>query len=441
MKKNIFKLIISAIYIVLFIFQNYTPTNAESPESMHYTLQNNGDHWDGTHYYLSNGTMVKNAFFCDGTFTYYLQYDGTPMTDRLTYHPDGTHIIYFDKYGHEAFNDFKHIYTSISGNPVDDICFFDVNGYMYVDTLTYDKTGSKLYYINQYGIVENSGWFTFPGHEFEAGIGFFGKSGGYGYANADCSLMADTYTYDFNNNYVYIEADGHVAGSQLYESGKLIDATFTQNTITTSQFSDWGYWLYTPVNPTDNMPLIVYLHGGSGKGNDLDKLINNDGFPKYLYDGKLGNIPAYVLIPQLPSNMRGWIDANASLMELINTIAVSYNIDQSNISLTGHSMGGTGTWDIALLNPSKFSKIAPLSGSIKNTEENINALSSLPIRAFVGDSDTIVSPESSIAFINSLSQINQLASVTKLQNAGHFDIPALVYLNSQDNIINWLISQ
>lgn len=25
------------------------------------------------------------------------------------------------------------------------------------------------------------------------------------------------------------------------------------------------YWLYTPANPTENMPLIVYLHGGSGK--------------------------------------------------------------------------------------------------------------------------------------------------------------------------------
>ena len=30
-------------------------------------------------------------------------------------------------------------------------------------------------------------------------------------------------------------------------------------------------WLYTPENAAKNMPLIVYLHGITGKGNDLDK--------------------------------------------------------------------------------------------------------------------------------------------------------------------------
>ena len=32
----------------------------------------------------------------------------------------------------------------------------------------------------------------------------------------------------------------------------------------TEPFGELKYWLYTPSDPTEDMPLIVYLHGGSG---------------------------------------------------------------------------------------------------------------------------------------------------------------------------------
>ncbi len=52
-------------------------------------IDENGD----KHYFREDGTMIYNDWYFDGTWTYYLQYDGTPMKDRLTYHPDGEHII------------------------------------------------------------------------------------------------------------------------------------------------------------------------------------------------------------------------------------------------------------------------------------------------------------------------------------------------------------
>ena len=160
--------------------------------------------------YREDGKQVINEFKCDGEYTYYFQADGTAMKDRLTYHPDGVHVIYFDADGHEVFSDFAHISKSIAGTDVDDMCFFNVYGYMYVDTLTYDKTGTKLYYVNPYGVLERNGWFRFSGHEFEAGLGFSGKAGGYGYANWDCSLMVNANTYDWNGNLVYMQGDGHM---------------------------------------------------------------------------------------------------------------------------------------------------------------------------------------------------------------------------------------
>ena len=64
---------------------------------------------------------------------------------------------------------------------------------------------------------------------------------------------------------------------------------FEEKKIKTSQL-ELNYILYTPADATENMPLIVYLHGGSGKGNDLSLLYSVDGFPQYVKEEKLGDI-------------------------------------------------------------------------------------------------------------------------------------------------------
>lgn len=200
-----------------------------------------------------------------------------------------------------------------------------------------------------------------------------------------------------------------------------------------------GYWLYTPENPSGNMPLIVYLHGGSGKGEDLDQLLNIDGFPKWLYDGSLGTPSAYILIPRLPSSQKGWSDVGSSVIALIDEIAAEYGLDTTNISLTGHSMGGTGTFALAKAYPDTFNRIAPCSGSIRITDGDLVAFQNIDVWAFVGSADTIVEPKSSIYFVDKLSQIGN-AKLTQFEGATHFDVPALVYLNSAINIIDWLIA-
>lgn len=145
-----------------------------------------------------SGRRIINEFRCDGTYTYYFQADGTAMRNRLTYHPDGIHIIYFDEYGHEVFDNFAYVKQSIAGDPVDDMCYFNTYGYMYVDFLTYDITGTYLYYANPYGVMERTGWFKF-------------SDGGIGYANTDGTLMVNQFAYDQWGRLVYVKGDGHLA--------------------------------------------------------------------------------------------------------------------------------------------------------------------------------------------------------------------------------------
>ena len=41
-------------------------------------------------------------------------------------------------------------------------------------------------------------------------------------------------------------------------------------------------------------------------------------------------------------------------MKLIGALEEEYKIDPDRVSLTGHSMGGTGVWQLALAYPGSF---------------------------------------------------------------------------------------
>lgn len=146
---------------------------------------------NGQRYLYSNGQKVINDFVFDGSYTYYMQADGTPMKDRLTYHPDGVHIIYFDTDGHEVFSNFQYCPS------VGYTCYFDSQGYIYKDQITF--VGDKVYYLNANGKMENSGWFRFA------------NGMDYGYANTDGTLKADGFSYDPWGRIVFYHWNGMVA--------------------------------------------------------------------------------------------------------------------------------------------------------------------------------------------------------------------------------------
>ena len=211
-------------------------------------------------------------------------------------------------------------------------------------------------------------------------------------------------------------------------------------TLTENSFGSMGYLLYTPADLQPDMPLIVYLHGGHGKGSDLSVLTDTDGFPQYLADSLLGEVPSYVLIPQLPADQRGWKPAAETVMQLIDKVCEENHIDRSRISLTGHSMGGTGTWDLALAYPDIFSRIAPMSGSVDTTPETLAILGNTPVWAFVGEDDAVVNPESSERLIAALEQQNADAQITVFPETDHVGVPQKAWLEHGAELLNWLLS-
>lgn len=208
--------------------------------------------------------------------------------------------------------------------------------------------------------------------------------------------------------------------------------------ISTDELETFQYWLYTPENSAEKLPLIVYLHGASGKGEDLELLTSAEDFPKYLLDGTLGDINAYVLMPQLPSSQKGWSSITGSLYSLIQETISEYSIDENNISLVGFSMGGTGVWNLAAAYPTLFARIAPMAGSARAVLQQVSVLKSIPVWTFVGADDTVISPNSSKEMVYALKKAGGTADITLFEGADHISVPPLAWLDDTINLMAWL---
>ena len=167
---------------------------SEAREVPYYNITTDGGTFDGQRYTTKDGVAVTDCFFCDGTYTYYLQYDGTPMKDRLTYHPDGEQVIYFDAKGRECFDTFANVKQSIEGKPIDDLCYFGTFGNLYVNVITYNKEGTAIYYANPYGVMERSGVFELDTNATNYEL--LANGCHYGFANSDGSVQGFYATYE-----------------------------------------------------------------------------------------------------------------------------------------------------------------------------------------------------------------------------------------------------
>lgn len=205
----------------------------------------------------------------------------------------------------------------------------------------------------------------------------------------------------------------------------------TPDKLTTDQFEWEGhsmpYALYAPAAPAENLPMIVFLHGSHGRGDDISRAIDH-GFPRFLAKGELGVVPAWVLVPQLPEQAEGWYQYEAQVIALIQAVCEQTHADTSRISLTGHSMGGIGTWDLAMLHPDMFCCIAPISGKLTATEEQLQILSMFPTRAFVGDADIKeLLQKNHLALMDALDALNSDFEFAIVEHANHSQVAQRVY--------------
>ena len=145
------------------------------------------------------------------------------------------------------------------------------------------------------------------------------------------------------------------------------------------------YLLYLPKNydPTRRWPLLMYLHGGMGRGDDVEKM---GWYPVVKMCYSNDSLPFIVLSPQCPAG-ETWTD-HELLNTLLDEIVSEYAVDTTRIYLAGYSMGGQGVWFLAYMHPERFAAIAPMSGV--GNKFWASRLKNIPIWVFHGGEDRLI---------------------------------------------------
>ncbi len=198
-----------------------------------------------------------------------------------------------------------------------------------------------------------------------------------------------------------------------------------------------SYYLYTPAHPRNNMTLIIYLHGSGMRLAQTELLLTNEAFPLYLQRGDFANLQAYVAVPKLTEDYPDWSAAGEEISELIIILHDECAIDTGKVALTGHSLGGSGCWQLAIRLPDTFACIAPLSGGVACSESNLDALAKIRVWSFIGTADTVIDPDMSRQLISALQKRGADALISELVDATHRDLPLLAY--RQSDLMNWLV--
>ncbi len=193
-----------------------------------------------------------------------------------------------------------------------------------------------------------------------------------------------------------------------------------------------NYLIFLPLDYSSRRepwPLILCLHGIGECGDDLE-LVKKHGVAKIVENRP--DFPFIVLSPQCPAE--GWWSAEV-LGTLLDEVEKKYRVDKTRIYVTGLSMGGFGTWDLALAYPHRFAAIAPICGGSKPVLAH--RIKHLPTWAFHGAKDKTVPLSSSQDMIRSIRRSGGKPKLTIYPNEAH-DSWTQTYENPR--LYKWFLS-
>jgi pimeloyl-ACP methyl ester carboxylesterase len=176
-------------------------------------------------------------------------------------------------------------------------------------------------------------------------------------------------------------------------------------------------------------PLVLFLHGSGESGKNVHRVKTHG--PAKLADIN-GPFPFILVSPQ--SARRGWDPEK--LNALLDEVIKKHRVDKNRVYLTGLSMGGYGTWDLAAAHPEKFAAIAPICGGGDPADAAI--LAKLPIWVFHGAKDKTVTPDKSVKMVEAIKAAGGNPKFTIYPEAGH-DSWTQTY--NDPEFFKWLLAQ
>ena len=195
----------------------------------------------------------------------------------------------------------------------------------------------------------------------------------------------------------------------------------------------YDFWLYTPENSDSvksEKPLVIFLHGRSLCGNDLNK-VRRYGSIDAVERGR--KIDAFILAPQNPGE--SW--KPSKILDLLNWTKERYAIDTSRVYVLGMSLGGYGTINFAGTYPEKVAAAMALCGG--GTLSSYCELTQVPLWIIHGTADKAVPVSQSQKVVNAMENCGNatLLRFDKLKGVNHSKLARFFYF---EQTYEWLFA-
>jgi DNA-binding beta-propeller fold protein YncE len=251
------------------------------------------------------------------------------------------------------------------------------------------------------------------------------------------------YLVDESNNRVLLFNHAASAPNGAYADFVLGQPDFGSDPIIQQEVYDPSIVNYLLFMPRDTSavingkyPLIISLHGIGERGSDLWR-VKGEGLPKIL-DGK-NTFPFIVVSPQCPMTTEWYYNDGLQAMvnTMIDSVIARYPVDTNRIYLTGLSMGGIGTLDMAIRYPNRFAALMPVAFRIEEGWD-LCKIKDIPMWAFHGEKDDIIPISKAYAVINALIVCGSNPTFTAYSDLFH-DAWTRTYNNPA--VYDWLLTK
>ena len=214
-------------------------------------------------------------------------------------------------------------------------------------------------------------------------------------------------------------------------------AGFEERTVSVPEAGqpvEFKYRLLRPaaVEPGRKLPLVLFLHGAGERGSDNERQLKY--LPTWLAEEEnRRRYPCFVLAPQCRVDHR-WVEVDwsdktsvpqkpemtvdmAAAVAALDAVMKIEPVDPGRVYLTGLSMGGYGSWDLAARMPERFAAVIPICGG--GDEATAPKLKPLPTWCFHGDADKAVPVERSRTMVEAVRAAGGRVQYTEYAGVGH----------------------
>ena len=191
------------------------------------------------------------------------------------------------------------------------------------------------------------------------------------------------------------------------------------------------YLLFVPIDydkSTETWPLILYLHGGSVRGDDIH-VMKRWGLAEKIE--KEPNFPFIVVSPQCHKG-EIWTDVDA-LGAVLDEVCRTHRVDPDRIYITGHSMGGRGALYVAYRMPERFAAVLSLAPVFPITDW-ANKLAQIPLWVFHGPKDQYTPLKEVEELVHATTAVGGRAQLTILPERDHY----ILDVYERADVFEWL---